>query len=280
MFNMIKTMALMVALLLQGCAVNVKEANVISQDETPMMITQSDLEWMKAFKFGLTVEPLNIQRKDGETAQGVWIRQPGSKTVLVYFGGNQARIKQDYQRFLPELLKLNTDLVWVDHRGKGASTGKATVTALMSDGLQTFDIIKAKTDKKIALHGMSLGSFVAGYIAANRAVDGLVLEASATTTDEWVDSLMPWYAKMVTDVTIENSLKSAGNSQAVQTYRGPLYLVVGEDDEVTPPHLSQKLFEQSHSTDKQILVVAGRRHGDVLLDSQVKQKLGAFFSRL
>ena len=69
---------------------------------------------------------------------------------------------------MPELLSLNTDIVWLDHRGTGSSEGIPNMKNLFSDGLETFDYVKANSDKKIIIHGMSLGSFIAGNIATNK----------------------------------------------------------------------------------------------------------------
>lgn len=278
MFN--KLTIVFLALLLQACAVQVGERNIILQDEQVVTLSTIDIDAMKALKPGLDVTHLKLKRNDGATADGVWIKQPDSKAVVIYFSGNAMRIKEDYNSLLPELLKLKTDVVWLDHRGTGGSDGDSSVDTLFEDGLQTFDYVTSRTDKKIVVHGMSLGSFVAGSIATEKTVDGLILEGSATNTDDWLDASLPWYMKVFASVSIEGKLKTAGNSQVVQQYSGPIFIIIGADDKVTPPNLSEKLYQQSISTDKHILVVKGRRHGDVLRDGGAITALKGFIEGL
>jgi alpha-beta hydrolase superfamily lysophospholipase len=275
-----KITLVLLALLLQGCAISVGERNIIMQDEQVVVLSPADINTMKQLKSGLEVTHLKLKRNDGATADGVWIKQAGSKAVIIYFSGNAMRIKEDYASLLPELLKLKTDVVWLDHRGTGGSNGEPSVDNLFKDGLETYDYVTSRTDKKIVLHGMSLGSFVAGSIASNKPIDGLILEGSATNTDDWIDASMPWYVKMVTNVSIEGQLKTAGNSKVVQQYSGPIFIIIGEDDKVTPANLSEKLYQQSISTDKHILIVKGRRHGDVLRDDGAKAALRGFIEGL
>lgn len=268
------------ALLLQACAMQVGERNIILQDEQVLVLSPVDIGAITALKPGLDVTHLQLKRNDGATADGVWIKQADSKAVVIYFSGNDMRIKEDYNLLLPELLKLKTDVVWLDHRGTGGSDGDPSVDTLFEDGLQTFDYVASHTDKKIVVHGMSLGSFVAGSIATKKPVDGLILEGSATNTDDWLDASLPWYMKVFANVSIEGKLKTAGNSQVVQQYSGPIFIIIGADDKVTPANLSQKLYQQSISADKHILVVKGRRHGDVLRDDGAKMALKGFIDRL
>ncbi|MCJ8269769.1 MAG: alpha/beta hydrolase [Psychrosphaera sp.] len=275
-----KITVVFLALLLQACAISVGERNIIMQDEQVVTLSPADIDTIKQLKSGLEVTHLRLKRNDGATADGVWIEQAGSKAVIIYFSGNAMRIKEDYNSLLPELLKLKTDVVWLDHRGTGGSDGRPSVDTLFQDGLETYDYVTSRTNKKIVAHGMSLGSFVAGSIATEKSVDALILEGSATNTDDWLDSSLPWYMKVFANVSIEGQLKTAGNSKVVQQYNGPIFIIIGENDKVTPPNLSEKLYQQSISPDKHILVVKGRRHGDVLRDEGARVALRGFIERL
>lgn len=275
-----KITIVVLALLLQACAVQVGERNIIMQDEQVVVLSSTDIDTIKQLKPNLDVSHLSLKRSDGSTADGVWIKQPHSKAVIIYFSGNAMRIKEDYDQFLPEMLKLKADVVWLDHRGTGGSNGDPSVDSLFRDGLETYDYVTSRTNKKVVLHGFSLGSFVAGSIASNKPIDGLILEGSATNTDDWLDASLPWYMKVFANVTIEGQLKTAGNTQVVKEYNGPVFFIVGEDDNVTPPELSQKLYQQSISTDKHILVVKDRRHGDVMRDDGAQAVLQGFIEGL
>jgi alpha/beta superfamily hydrolase len=86
------------------------------------------------------------------------------------------------------------------------------------------------------VHGYSLGSFIAAYIAGNRPLDGLILEGSSTHPHELVYAQIPWYFKPFVTVTISDNLKTISNTQALSNYKGKVLVITGEKDNSTPAH--------------------------------------------
>ena len=161
--------------LTQSCSIKVSEKNIILVDEQLLLLNEEDLLKIANIKPNLAIQPLTLTRADGNKAKGLWIKQPDSNAVIIYFSGNSMRIKESYETFLPHLLALNTDVVWLDHRGIGSSEGSPTMENLLSDGIATYNYVLENTDKKVILHGLSLGSFIAGKIAQHENVAGLIL---------------------------------------------------------------------------------------------------------
>lgn len=271
---------ILLAIILQSCTVIVTEKNIIMHDDMLSILSQADIANIKNMKNSIDVSKLSLKRSDGTTAKGLWIRQQHSNAVIIYFSGNAVRISKDYSKLLPELLSLNTDIVWLDHRGTGSSEGIPNMKNLFSDGLETFDYVKANSDKKIIIHGMSLGSFIAGNIATNKKINALIIEGSATTTNDWIDELIPWYAKLVSSITIDDNIKSAGNEQVVKQYSGPLFILVGEEDKVTPANLNQKLYDLSVSENKHIFIAKQLQHGNAITSSAAKKAIRQFIKSL
>jgi len=242
----------------------------------PVVTTADEI---RAMTHGLEVEPLGLSRSDNALARGLWLRQPASEKVVIYFGGNAMRIADSY-RILEHLLALDSDVVWLDHRGLGASSGQADMEGLMRDGLETFDHVAESTDKPVVLYGLSLGSFIAGYVAVNRPAAGLILEASATTAEDWARALTPWYATPFVRLDIQRELVDAGNEQIVQRYTGPLFILVGEDDETTPVALSRALYDMAASGHKTLYIAPDKGHGNALTEPVAKRKLKRFVESL
>lgn len=270
---------LFLALLMQACTFAVKESMFVRQDETVQPLNESVLAEIRGMREGLEVERISVTRPDGTVAHGLWLHQPGAEKVLLYFGGNAMRIADSY-RVLPHLLALETDVVWLDHRGMGASSGEADLASLLRDGLHSFDYVAARTGRPVVLHGLSLGSFIAGHVAIRRPAAGLILEASATNATDWASMLTPWYAKPFVTLDIDPKLQNAGNEGIVQQYRGPLFILVGEDDETTPVELNRGLYEQAVSTDRQFFVAENKGHGGALVNEEAKRRLRAFIRDL
>lgn len=272
--------SLLLILFTQSCAVSIKESSFILHDEKVSSLNKEQLLAIDQMKSGVSTSHLTITHQDNVNTHGLWIKQKDSTAIIIYFSGNSMRINETYQKILPELLTLNSDIVWLDHRGLGVSEGEATLENLLQDGLDTFEYVASKSDKKIILHGLSLGSFVAGNIAINKEASALILEASATNASDWVDEIMPWYAKMFTRISIDEKFNIAGNENVVQQYKKPLFILVGENDEVTPVILNQKLFDLSISQNKEFFIAKNARHGNALLNKDAKAALKSFIDKI
>ena len=115
----------------------------------------------------------------------------------------------------------------------------------------------------VLVHGQSLGSFMAGEVARQRSLDGLVLESSATTAEDWVKGFVdanPFVRRGV----VEGGLQGQGNLALMSVLDEPLLIVVGEHDRTTRPAMSQRLFEVARlpPTMKELLVVPDAGHND------------------
>ena len=101
----------------------------------------------------------------------VSLTQRDASVTVLYFGPNMFKISRDGAQVGQRLLPLGVNLVMVDHRGSGGSSGKPTLTLLEHDALAVFDHLSATLkprQSKILVHGLSLGSFMAAHVASQR----------------------------------------------------------------------------------------------------------------
>ena len=66
----------------------------------------------------------------------------------------------------------------------------------------------------------------------------------------------------------------------MQEYSDPLFILIGENDEVTPVELSKKLHELSASKNKAIYIAKGFKHGNALKSDEAKALLRKFIDVL
>jgi uncharacterized protein len=216
-------------------------------------------------------EPHRIRTPDGAELFAVLLRNPRATATVLYFGGNGFRISQMGRHAAGTFLPLGVNLVMVDHRGYGRSTGTpATVAQLQADAVTAYDYVAALPGidrARIVVHGQSLGSFLAGEVADKRPVGGVVLESSATTAAEWMRAMRPrpWYQRPFVRMRISESMRGAGNLERVRRIGAPLLVLVGEKDDITPPPLSRRLYQQAATPDslKRLHVLPGAGHNDV-----------------
>jgi hypothetical protein len=226
-----------------------------------------------------------IAAADGTRLSAVLLRQPGARTTILYFGGNGYTIERFGAMTARQFAPLGVNLMVVDHRGYGRSGGTPTQANLESDGVAAFDYLAgtlAVAPAGIVVHGQSLGSFIAGGVAAERATAGVVLESSATTTEEWVDSNLRGIARLVVRPRIAETLRGRGNLANMARIEEPLLILVGERDTTTPPRLSQALYAASPLPEgrKRIAPIPGAGHNDVMDQPQAIATYRAFLATL
>lgn len=229
-------------------------------------------------------EPHRIPTPDGAELFAVVLRHPRPTATVLYFGGNGFRISQMGRGTAGILLPLGVNVVLVDHRGYGRSTGTpATIAQLQADAVTAYDYVAALPGidrARIVVHGQSMGSFMAGEVADRRPVGGLVLESSTTTAAEWLRHMnpRPWYARPFVRMEISQTMRQAGNLERVRRIRAPLLVLVGERDNITPPALSRRLYEQAATPDslKRYHALAGAGHNNVPAHPDFARVYGEF----
>ena len=115
---------------------------------------------------------------------------PARAATILYFGGNGFTIER-YRRLGRRECsrRLGVDLMIVDHRGYGRSEGTPTQANLEADGVAAFDHLAA-SPASIRRGSSSTASRSAASSPAvsppSGPTGGVVLESSATTTEDWV----------------------------------------------------------------------------------------------
>jgi len=224
----------------------------------------------------------SIPAPDGAKLHAVHLRQTGAKATVLYFGGNGYTSGRFGAWTASFFAPLGVDVMIVDHRGYGLSEGTPTAPNIEADGLAAFDYLAAQPGagaQRIILHGQSLGSFIAGHVAANRPSAGVVLESSVTTTEDWVASQS---GGMPVKVTIDEALKGRGNLAKISAIQEPLLLLVGSRDDTTPPRFSHALYRASPLPPqwKSVKVISGAGHNDVLDKPEARAAYTEFLAQV
>ena len=276
-----RTRLLLSALLLAGCTAEVREGDIIR----PLRGGGLTAEAVRAAAPAYTLAEHRFVTPDGTGLYAVHLSRPGTRATILYFGGNGYTIGRYGAWTASVFAPLGVDLVIVDHRGYGQSGGSPSAAAMEEDALTAFDQARRLVgpDRAIVVHGHSLGSFFAGHVAAHRAAAGVVLESSATTTEDWVKAGTPGAARLfIRKVEIDPKLRGRGNLSAVPRIDEPLLLLVGAKDGTTPPSLSQGLYAASPLPEgrKTLRVVPGAGHTDVMTKAAAIEAYRAFLAGL
>lgn len=271
--------AILLAVALAACTAEVRESDLLHPVRSGGLAAEALAKAAPAYR--LSEERIAV---DGATLHAVRLTQPGAKATVLYFGGNGYTIGRFGAWTASVFAPLGVDLMIVDHRGYGLSTGTPTAATLGEDGLAAFDHLAAELGPgaRIVVHGQSLGSFVAGHVAANRPSAGVVLESSATTAEDWMKAATPGLARPFLKVRIDEALKGRGNLSNMARIEEPLLILVGARDGTTPPPLSRALYAASPLPPgrKTLFEVPGANHVDVMTKPPAIAAYRAFLGRL
>ncbi|EEE37800.1 hydrolase, alpha/beta superfamily [Rhodobacteraceae bacterium KLH11] len=201
------------------------------------------------------VEAQLLPMSDG-TALTVWsapAATPDAPTVL-FFHGQSGNLGGRADR-MREILNSGYGLLAPSYRGFPGSEGTPSEQALISDGLQMFDLLAGK-GHAVLLHGQSLGTGIAAAVAAQRPdATLLVLEAPFTAT---VDVAAERYPFLPVSALMQDQFATR---DLIGHITVPTLIFHGTGDQVIPPHHGQTLAGMSGAA--QLYMIPDGSHHDL-----------------
>jgi len=244
-------------LLAAGCAqVQVRERHFIRPDAAPLAVEKQVAR--------AHASQLALARPDGAMLRGLLFEQPGASSTILYFGGNMFHLDQHIDALLPVLAACGANVAVFDYRGYGRSSGTPTIANMAGDALAIFDAVDARFPGRVVVHGQSLGSFMAAHVAGARPVRATVLETTATSPLDLVESNVPWYARPFVRIDMAPSLLQVDNAAAAARFQSPALVIAAGRDKMTPARLGRKVYEAIPRQDKRLLFLEEAGHNDAL----------------
>ncbi len=111
--------------------------------------------------------------------------------LVLYFHGNSRSIK-GWAKYAKDFLRYDYDVVLVDYRGFGKSTGKRSEHDMLSDMQFVYDTLSVQyTEHHIVVYGRSLGSGFAAKIASDNKPRYLILDAPYYSFKKVIERFLP-----------------------------------------------------------------------------------------
>ena len=178
-----------------------------------------------------------------ETADGyrllAWWRPPadGGRPTIVFFHGNAGNVG-NRARQAREFLDAGLGLLLVTWRYNAGAGGEPSEQGLLNDGRAALDFVAAQgiPERRIVLHGESLGSGVAVAMALERDIGGLVLVYPYSSVTDVAEDRF-WFAPV--RILIKDDFNSVARIGKV---RAPILVIHGERDTVIPVRFARRLF--------------------------------------
>jgi fermentation-respiration switch protein FrsA (DUF1100 family) len=203
------------------------------------------------------VEEHWIETPDGETLHAWYCRAENPIASGVFCHGNTGNLTISAE-VIPHLLDGGFNVLFFDYRGFGRSTGRASYTGVIADGVTTARYHERIRPKHIPslLYGFSLGGAIAAQVIRRHPFDALILQSTFTSLPQVTRALFPrvplhWFAGNLFDTV-----------SVIRRLQVPLLVLHGTDDEVCPCWMAHEIFGEC-KTSKRMHCVEGGLHKDL-----------------
>ena len=143
------------------------------------------------YKYDAPFKELFFDVEKGVRINGLHFTVKNPHGLILYFHGNSRSIK-GWARYAKDFFRYNYDVVLVDYRGFGKSTGKRTEKDMLSDMQFVYDTLAVQyTEHHIIVYGRSLGSGFAAKIASDNMPRYLILDAPYYSFTRVIERFLP-----------------------------------------------------------------------------------------
>ncbi|MEO1033147.1 MAG: alpha/beta fold hydrolase [Bacteroidota bacterium] len=194
----------------------------------------------------------NLETRDGAIINGLRFFPEGeSKGVVLYLKGNSKSIK-GWGKFAVDFTRHGYNVLMVDYRGFGKSTGKRSQKAIKRDLQKVYDKLKERTtEDRIVLYGRSLGSGFATKLASLNNPKMLILDAPYYSLTKVTARYAPF---MPLSLLLKYPLPTYKWLKYVQC---PIHIIHGTHDKLIPYKSSVKLAQINPKLTKLHTVIGG-----------------------
>lgn len=265
---------------LSGCAIDVSSGSFVHQDPSVLPLDTTQLhQRVNEDEAEVSITTVELTNAQGLTLKGVAVSYPNPVVNIVFFAGNGMSISNS-SGLMHRFGQIPANILWVDYQGVGASQKAASMRManLKADALQVYDYGRSVFPDKLptVVHGISMGSIVASYVASVRDVDGLVLDGPINRITDVAQNMVPSWTKYFTYLEVSADLALVDNADYIRNYHGPLLILTGRDDQLTPVKFGRELYDTSTSLNKEIIIVPGAGHGETMEHRRVAPKYREF----
>ncbi|WP_298342360.1 alpha/beta fold hydrolase [uncultured Algibacter sp.] len=194
----------------------------------------------------------NLETRDGATINGILFKPKiQSKGIVLYLKGNSKSIK-GWGKFAVDFTRHGYNVLMVDYRGFGKSTGRRSQKAIKRDLQEVYNKIKERTtEDRIILYGRSLGSGFAAKLASMNDPKMLILDAPYYSLTKVTARYAPF---MPLSLLIKYPLPTY---KWLKYVKCPIHIIHGTNDNLIPYKTSVKLSKVNPKLTKLHTVIGG-----------------------
>lgn len=208
----------------------------------------------------LNLRDVRIRTRDNETLQAWYLAPKPNQPVFLFLHGNASTLAMGEWRYR-RIQSAGAGVLALAYRGYSGSTGAPSEQGLFKDGLAAYDWLIAQGFKAedIVIHGHSLGTGVATYVATERSARALLLESPFTAASDAASFHYPY-------IPIQLLMRDKFLNRArIANVKMPIMIAHGDKDSVIPFSQGQQLFRLIKGQ-KEFVAMHGSEHNTLVRD--------------
>ncbi|HEX4374122.1 MAG TPA: alpha/beta hydrolase [Puia sp.] len=143
------------------------------------------------YKYDIPFKELFFDVQPGVRINGLHFFRTKPFGLILYFHGNTRSIK-GWAKYAQDFYRYNYDVVLVDYRGFGKSTGKRSEKEIMNDMQFVYTKLSEQyTEQHIIVYGRSIGSGFAAKVASDNNPRYLILDSPYYNFQKVVERFLP-----------------------------------------------------------------------------------------
>lgn len=265
-----KLVATILALLI-GAASYPIVTNYVKQDA--LLFMAKPLPQDHHFDFSTNFEEKTFPTRDGAaTIHAVLFKVDNPKGVVVYYHGQAVNIEIKGRIVSKVFNQRGYDVVMMDYRGFGKSTGVVDSTNFYEDSLLAYDWAKALYgEENIVIYGCSLGTSVAAFASSKTSPRCVILESPYFNMIELANYTKPYIPIPILKLMLKHPMRT---DLFLESTTCPIYLIHGTHDITIPCESSLKLRDKFAATKQvDLTIIDGAEHNTITKTFGYHQKL-------
>jgi hypothetical protein len=208
------------------------------------------------FKYDVPFRELFFDVEAGVRINGLHFHREKPSGLILYFHGNTRSIK-GWAKYAADFYRYNYDVVLVDYRGFGKSTGKRSESGMLKDMQFVYDTLLVQyPEDHLILYGRSMGSGFAAKLASDNRPRYLILDAPYYSFSKVVERYLPF---LPLRYVLRFKLRS---DRWIRKVECPIYILHGTRDWLIPIRHSERL-QQLNPARTTLIRIEGGGHNNL-----------------
>jgi hypothetical protein len=225
---------------------------------------------------GMAYETVHLDTEDGETLHGWWIPAADvSRGTLLFFHGNAGNISGRLES-VQQFHRLGLNVLIVDYRGYGQSTGTPSEQGLYTDARACWQYLtetRGLAPEDIVIFGRSMGGGPATWLATQHAPGALILESVFTTVPDVGAHHYPFLPVRAL------ATNQFDNESRVAQIEAPTLHIHSRDDRVVPFELGRAVYEAAAEPKQFLEIEGGHNDGFLVSEESYLETIDAFLAK-